>query len=198
MSLMIYASTIVPALFAAGRQYVSVRDLKKVTTELYAAFGEIQSAMKLEHVYIDIDRNAISDLNHHHGYCCSQHDGIFFRTEGQLPHIFTREYVEGIFTWQVPEELRVAFWKVIESHAVDSLSETAEILKERIDQNIGFAKTYCKYCGENLPLLLDDESKLYKHLSGKGYSWQNQIDCRAQPERKREDELKKTLEQMKV
>jgi len=46
-------------------------------------------------------------------------------------------------------------------------------------------------------LQLDSGTYYHKGWLNRGYGWENRVECRAQPERKREDELKKILEQMK-
>ncbi|MFZ4388278.1 MAG: hypothetical protein ACOYOI_08975 [Chthoniobacterales bacterium] len=200
MSTTIYVSTIIPALFAVGRQYVDVPSLKQVRAGLHEAFGKVQTAQNLEYVHIDITSSAIGDMLESNGSLCSEADDIYFRTEGQMPHVFTQGYVEQIIAWGVPKALREAFWEVMGKNAVDTLSETVPILERRIEQNIALARRYCQQCADNNSLMLQLDSGDYYHKgwSDRGYDWQNRILCRAQPERKREDELKKKLEQMKV
>jgi len=135
MSTIIYASTIVPSLFAVGRHYVDVPSLKRVRAELHKAFGEVQTALNLEYVYIDITSSAIGDMLESRDSLCSEADHIFFRTEGQMPHVFTRGYVEEIIAWRVPKELREAFWEVMKKNTLDTLTESIPILERRIEQN---------------------------------------------------------------
>ncbi|MCX6808048.1 MAG: hypothetical protein NTW50_00070 [Candidatus Berkelbacteria bacterium] len=195
------AKVITANLFAAGRQYVMVRDLNQIKEELHNAFAETTKALNLESVYIEISRDTLCNMVEDWGFVFAVCDDIYFRSEWSFPEYFCQEYVNEVFNWHVPVELREVFDTVICQHAVDSLAETPEIIRDRIGQLEQMAKRFCPFCGANRkirPSHIINVAFIHQGWNVLGYSWADTVACRANPERARQALLRAQLDQMLV
>lgn len=194
MSQIIEAGVIIANLFAIGRKYVALPELKQIRDELNTAFGTVVEANHLDHVYIDIDKDALNSIVQNEGWCFARANGVFFRSEWSLKECYTQKYVDDLFTWRIPLPLREVFHEVLMRHEAEILSETQEILAERIRQLDRMARRFCQRCGDNHGYRFDENHQvIHQGWYDGSYTWDHPVLCRAQPERQNFRQLTKQM-----
>ena len=197
-SIFIEPVVVVTSLFAVGREFIALIDLKEIQGELYRGTDRQIRKCGLGQVYIAFDHDAMNKMVSDYKRYVSTAHLTYYRSEWAEPEFFTKDHVENVFGWHIPVELRKIYWGIIRSHREDYYIECREILHDRILQLEARTRLGCLSCQAGLGLQYHPEMSSYLHpgWDGRDYSWHTPVRCDQSLLRTRQAALKARYEKL--